>query len=108
MDNYGKNKKRFVFNMTDDLHARFLIKISEDGIKKTSLIRDFLEAYVNGEPNIEAWIQTNLPSKKSARWLAVRKRELKREALKKADFNLDEKDVSEIFDILAEEGKDNE
>jgi len=37
--------------------------------------------------------------------MAKRKRELKKEALQKAAFNLDGQDVSEIFDILAEEDK---
>jgi len=105
MDNYGKNRKRFVFYMTDDVHARFLVRLAEDGIKKTSLIRDFIEAYIADEPNIREWLMTDLSSKKSKRWLNNRKRELKKEALQKAQFNLDGQDVSEIFDILAEEDK---
>ena len=102
---YGKNRKRFVFYMTDDLHARFLVRLTEDGIKKTSLIRDFIEAYIADEPNLREWLMTDLSSKKSARWMYKRKRELKKEALQKAAFNLDGQDVSEIFDILAEEEK---
>lgn len=94
--------------MTDDTHARFLIKISEDGIKKAALIKDFIEAYINGEPNIEAWIQTGISAKNGARWMAQRRKEQKKAALMNTDLNLDQKDVSEIFDILAEEEKENE
>lgn len=102
---YGKNRKRFVFYMTDDVHARFIIRLMEDGIKKTSLIRDFIEAYIADDPKLREWLMTDLSSKKSKGWMAKRKRELKKEALQKAAFNLDGQDVSEIFDILAEEDK---
>lgn len=88
--------------MTDDEHARFLVKIQELSLKKTSLIRDFIEAFAAGEPNIMAWLEKDLTCKKSKRWFAVRKREAKKEALMRTDFNLEQKDVSEIFDILAE------
>jgi LPS O-antigen subunit length determinant protein (WzzB/FepE family) len=102
---YGKNKKRFVFYMTDDVHARFLVRLTEDGIKKTSLIRDFIEAYIADDPKLREWLMTDLSSKKSAKWMAKRKRELKKEALQNTSFNLDGQDVSEIFDILADEDK---
>jgi LPS O-antigen subunit length determinant protein (WzzB/FepE family) len=102
---YGKNKKRFVFYMTDDVHARFLVRLTEDGIKKTSLIRDFIEAYIANDPKLREWLMTDLSSKKSAKWMAKRKRELKKEALQNTSFNLDGQDVSEIFDILADEDK---
>ena len=102
MDNYGKNKKKFVFYITDDVHARFIIKMQELNLKKTSLIRDFIEAVINEDPNLMAWLEGDLSSKISKRSLAIRKRENKKAALQNAKFNLDNKDVSEIFDILAE------
>ena len=102
MDNYGKNKKKFVFYITDDIHARFLLKMQELHLKKTSLIRDFIEAVINDNSNIVAWLEGDLSSKISKRSLAIRKRENKKAALQSAKFNLDNKDVSEIFDILAE------
>ena len=100
---YGKNKKRFVFYMTDDDHARFLIKLQELKLKKSTIVRDFIHALLNDDPNITKWLEGDLSSKLSKRTLAIRKREAKKQALQNADFNLDSKDVSEIFDILSEE-----
>lgn len=106
MDEYGKNKKRYVFYMTDDQHARFEIRLLEDNLKKTKFFKEIIDAYNNDDPHIRAWIEENNTVQMSKNWQAKRKRELKKEALQKAQFNLDEQDVSEIFDILAEEEND--
>ena len=49
---YGKNKKRFVFYLSDDDHARFLIKLQELNLKKATIVRDFINALLNDDPNI--------------------------------------------------------
>ena len=103
MDNYGKNKKRFVFYVSDDDHARFIIKLQELKFKKNTIIRDFIQSLINEDENINKWLEGNLSSKLSKRTLAIRKREAKKRALQNSDFNLDSKEVNEIFDILAEE-----
>jgi Zn-dependent oligopeptidase len=99
---YGKNKKRFVFYLSDDDHARFLIKLQELNLKKATIVRDFINALLNDDPNINKWLEGELSAKLSKRTLAVRKREAKKRALQNSQFNLENADVSEIFDILAE------
>ena len=105
---YGKNKKRYVFYMTDDQHARFEIKLLEDNLKKTKFFKEFIDSYINGDPNIQAWMNESVSIQMSKPWRAKRKKELKMEALQKTNLNLDQKDISEIFDVLADEEENHE
>lgn len=105
---YGKNKKRYVFYITDDQHARFEIRLLEDKIKKTKFFKEFVEAYINDDSLIRKWIDEKVNIGMSKRWKAIRRREMKKEALQKIEFNLGNEDVKEIFDILAEQDDTND
>lgn len=102
---YGKNRKKIVFYDDDHTHSQLRIKFLADGIKQSTFFQDIIRAYIDDDPNIRAWINNNPNCKISKRSMRLRKREDKKIQDEKNKFNLDEKDVSEIFDILAEEDK---
>ena len=103
MYEYGKTKKKYVFIDEDNLHAKLIVRLLEDGIKPTVLIRAFLNDYIENDPNIRKWVESNKKMKISARTLAKRKRQEKKILLEKNLFNLDQKEIDDIFDILADE-----
>jgi hypothetical protein len=106
MADYGKNRKKIVFYDDDHTHAQLRIKFIADGIKQATFFKDLIRAYIDDDPNIRAWINANPNCKISKRSMKLRLKEDKQIQEEKSNFNLDEKEVSEIFDILAEEDKE--
>lgn len=100
---YGKTRKKVVFYSTDHEHARFIAKAQVDGIKHAKFISAILEAYVNDDPNIMAFVENCDTFKISKKQKQLRKRDEKKKALQNVSFNLDNKDIEEIFDILEAE-----
>lgn len=103
MDDYGKSEKKIVFYDSDHNHAKLRIKFIEDGIKQSTFFKELVSAYINDNPLIREWIESNPQCKISKRSLKIRKREKKKIEEQKKDFNLDQETVDEIFDILADE-----
>ena len=103
MDEYGKSKKKFVFYETDHTHAKLRIKFIEDGIKQTTFFREIVKAYLEDDPYIRKWIESNPRCRISGRSLKKKKREDRKIEQVENQLNLDQKAVDEIFDILADE-----
>lgn len=103
MDEYGTSKKKYVFYDHDHLHAKLIVKLMEDGIKQGILFREFLKAYSEDNPDIRKWVENNPNMKISNRSIAKRKMQQRKLELINKKFNLDQKEVDEIFDILADE-----
>lgn len=106
MAEYGKNRKKIVFYDDDHTHAQLRIKFIADGIKQAAFFKDIVRAYIDDDPNIRAWINSNPNCKISKRSMKLRLKEDKKIQEETNSFNLNEQDVSEIFDILAEEDKE--
>ena len=106
IDEYGNTKKKYVFYDIDNLHAKLIVKLMEDGIKHTILFREFLNAYINDDENIRKWVESNPKMKISARSLAKRRRQQNRIKKEVEKFNLDQKEIDKIFDLIAEELED--
>jgi hypothetical protein len=100
---YGKNKKKIVFYLTDHEHARMMAKMQYDGIKQAQFFRAVMDAYVQDEDNIRAFVESTDGFKISENTKKQHKRERKKIALQNARFNLSQTDIDEIFDILEDE-----
>jgi len=103
MDEYGKNKKRFVFYEDDHTHAKLIVKFMEDNIKQSAFFQEIVRAYIDDDPNIRNWINNNPNCKLSKVSLRKKKREERLIKKQKEEFNLDKEVVEELFDILADE-----
>lgn len=106
MEEYGKNRKKIVFYDDDHTHAQLRIKFIADGIKQATFFKDLIRAYIDDDQNIRAWINGNPHCKISKRSMRIRKKEDKKIQEERTSFNLDQKEIDEIFDILAREEKD--
>jgi hypothetical protein len=100
MSQYSGNLKRSVYYLTDDEHARFITKLEFDKIKASMFMRCLIQAYVDDDPNIRAFVDRGGKFKISKETLKERAREDKKIKLQKAELNLDNEQIEEIFDIL--------
>lgn len=97
---YGKNRKKIVFYITDHLHAKFINKAFHDGVKQARFFTAVMEAYIEDDANIRAFVESNDTFKISKAQIKTRAREDKKAALLKTKLNLDQATIDEIFDIL--------
>jgi hypothetical protein len=108
MDNYGKNRKKYVFYEDDHTYAQFRIKLFEDGVKQSAFFKNIIKSYLQNDPNIRAWLESQPDCKISERAKRIRRREIKEADKELAKFNIEGIDVNELFDIIASEEKDDE
>lgn len=103
MHEYGKSPKRLVIRSIEHLHAKLLAKLQEDKIKQHAFFVEFITGYINGDPVIEQWIDSNPHIKRGKRAQHIRKIEDKKIKKIEDDFNLEQKELDELFDILEED-----
>ena len=97
---YGKNRKKIVFYITDHEHAKLMTKMQYDGIKQAAFFKAIMSAYVEDEVNIRRFIEENDSFKISDVQRKRHAKEKKRIALENLKLNLDKKTIDDILDIL--------
>jgi hypothetical protein len=97
---YRGNRKRLVIYTTDDVHARLVVKAQYDKIKQANFLVAVVEAYVNDDPDIRAFVEKNDHFKVNKRTIAKHKSEKRKIDLVNTSLNLDNEQVKEIFDFL--------
>ena len=101
---YGKNLKRIVFSDTDHRHAQLVVKLKNDGITQAKFFRSLITGYLNGDDRLVEFVREN--GKLSIqRKNKIQKLEEKGKALVQ-ELGLDEEQVEDIFDMIAEEFPD--
>tara|TARA_R100000322_G_C5334656_1_gene164141 strand:- start:99 stop:434 length:336 start_codon:yes stop_codon:yes gene_type:complete len=101
---YGKNLKRIVFTDTDHRHAQLVVKLKNDGITQAKFFRSLITGYLNGDDRLVEFVREN--GKLSIqRKNKIQKLEEKGKALVQ-ELGLDEEQVEDIFDMIAEEFPD--
>ena len=101
---YGKNLKRIVFTDTDHRHAQLVVKLKNDGITQAKFFRSLITGYLDGDSRLVEFVREN--GKLSIqRKNKIQKLEEKGKALVQ-ELGLDEEQVEDIFDMIAEEFPD--
>ncbi len=101
---YGKNLKRIVFTDTDHRHAQLVVKLKNDGITQAKFFRSLITGYLKGDDRLVEFVREN--GKLSIqRKNKIQKLEEKGKALVQ-ELGLDEEQVEDIFDMIAEEFPD--
>jgi hypothetical protein len=102
---YGNREKKIVFHETDNRHAKLKIKLHYDGLKQGEFFRAIVEAYLSDDENminfISSYKEKNNKQGKRQRAIVAKDREENKNA--ESIFALNDKEVEDIFDILAEE-----
>ena len=98
---YGKNLKRIVFTDTDHRHAQLVIKLKNDGITQAKFFRSLITGYIGGDDRLVEFVRES--GKLSIqRKNKIQKLEEKGKTLVQ-ELGLDEEQVEDIFDMIAEE-----
>ena len=104
MSQYGKTIKQICFESNDKLHADLKIRLHYDGLKIKEFFNKTVEAYVEGNENILAFVEELKKEKsisKTKRNKMNKARQKQKETIKQ--FGLDKDDIESIFDILEKE-----
>ena len=98
---YGKNDKRIVFTDTDHRHAQLLVKLKTDGMTQAKFFRSLISGYINGDERIESFILENGNHSIKRQQQVDRIRKTGRN--KMSELGLDDEQVDNLFDLIAEE-----
>jgi|TARA_B100000287_G_C20388315_1_gene684499 hypothetical protein len=101
---YGKNLKRIVFTDTDHRHAQLVIKLKNDGITQAKFFRQLITGYLDNDPRLVDFVREN-GNLSIQRKNKIYKIEEKGKVLAQ-ELGLDEEQVEDIFDMIAEEFPD--
>ena len=100
----GKLSKRIVFTETDHHHAQLLVRLQYDGLKQSQFFREFVRGYIEGDENIQRFIDDVKPQSAKKKTKSQKHRQQgKRDA---AQLRLNEDQIEDIFDLIAEEHPD--
>ena len=98
---YGKLNKRIVFTENDHRHVKLLMKLKADGITQSKFFRSLITGYIDGDERIHSYIDevSGLSIKRKNK-----SKKLREEGMQKLkDFSLNDGEIENIFDLIAEE-----
>lgn len=103
MDN---NEKKLVFEIDQDLHARFRIALRYDNLSQSAFIKYIIAGYLTHDPLIRAYMDKVLASRLSGHRKRNRKKDLNEYKKVVEDFALNEEEIKNIFDLIESENPD--
>lgn len=101
---YGKLNKRVVFTENDHRHVKLLMRLKEDGLTQAKFFRLIITGYIDGDERLQSYMD-------EVGGLSIKKRNKSKKLRdagqrKLSDFSLNDGEVENIFDIIAEEHPD--
>tara|TARA_R100000657_G_C4620212_1_gene70738 strand:+ start:386 stop:703 length:318 start_codon:yes stop_codon:yes gene_type:complete len=96
--------KRIVFTENDNRHAQFIMKLRDVGITQSKFFRLIIGGFINDDDRLYSYIAEHSgQSKKKTQKITKLKKEGKQLV---KELGLDESEISNIFDLIAEEHPD--
>ena len=98
---YGKLNKRIVFTENDYRHAQLIIRLRSDGLRQSDFFRHIVSGYVSGDERIQTFVD-------DIKEQSIKRKEKSKKLRKKGskamkDLGLNDCEVENIFDLLAQE-----
>jgi hypothetical protein len=103
MDNNGK---KLVFNIDEDLHARFKIALYYDRMGQSTFIKHIIAGYLTNNKHLRNFIDEILAEKLSKVKKRNRKKDRQEEHQVINDFALNKEEIENIFDLIESENPD--
>ena len=99
------NRKKIMFYETEDRQVRFRIRCQHDGLSQSEVLRILLTGYIEGNENINDFIQNSKEKLKMQGTQKIQKmRHLKKlESKNISKFSLNEGEIENIFDMIETE-----
>tara|TARA_R110001592_G_scaffold141870_1_gene363787 strand:- start:57 stop:383 length:327 start_codon:yes stop_codon:yes gene_type:complete len=98
---YGKLNKRIVFTENDHRHVNFLMKLKSIGVTQSKFFRYIISGLIEDDPRLHEFIDDISDVSKKKKKTSKKLRTTGNEKLN--DYGLNEDDVENIFDMIAEE-----
>ena len=103
-DNFGQNTKRIVFTESDHRHAQLIVKLKNDGMTQAKFFRQMITGYLEDDDRIRGYVLDNSSLSKAKVRKTLKLAEQGKESM--TSLGLDEEQVEDIFDMIAEEHPD--
>lgn len=102
------NGTKIIFRDTEYMKAQLKIKLEDDNLTQSAFFKACIRAYVNDDPKFAEWVESFLEAEKKLKphERKARKKLNKEQQAIVANFNLDDKELDGIYDILEEENPD--
>ena len=101
---YGKLNKRILFTDNDHRHAQLIVKLRTDGLSQADFFRAVVGAYIEDDVDLLRFIERIKTQSITRKTKTTRLRRKGTQSTK--DLGLDDGEIENIFDILAEEYPD--
>ena len=103
-DNFGQNTKRIVFTESDHRHAQLIVKLKNDGMTQAKFFRQMITGYLEDDDRIRGYVLDNSSLSKTKVRKTLKLVKQGKESM--TSLGLDEEQVEDIFDMIAEEHPD--
>jgi len=98
---FGQNTKRIVFTENDHRHAQLIVKLKMDGMTQAKFFRQLITGYLEDDERIRSYVLDNSSLSKVKIDKSMKLIEKGRETV--ANLGLNENQVENLFDMIAEE-----
>lgn len=98
---YGRLNKRIVFTENDHRHVNFLMKLKSVGLTQSKFFRYIITGFINDDERLYDFIEEISEVSKKKKLLSRRLKE--KGAQQAVEIGLNENEVDNIFDLIAEE-----
>ena len=102
------NNTKIIFRDSEYYKAQLKLKLEYDNLTQSKFFKSCVRAYINDDPSFKKWIEELLEKEKKLRphEKCARKQIEKEVEGVVANFNLEDKEVDGIFDLLEEDFPD--
>lgn len=100
------NKKKLIFSIDADDHARLRIKLQYDRMSQSMFFNVLVKAYLEEHPSIKLLMDQNAIKFADKKTVKQRIKDEKEYNQTVEDYGLNKEEISNIFDILEKENGD--
>lgn len=100
------NKKKLIFSIDADDHARLRIKLQYDRMSQSMFFNVLVKAYLEEHPNLKSIMNENATKFADKKTLKQRSKDTKENNETIVNYGLNKEEISNIFDILEKENED--
>lgn len=99
-------EKKIVLYEDDAVHARFRIQLKYDDISQPNFFKMMIGSYIEKDPDLMRFIYKKIDESKALRKKKNIKKDIKQAKEVEENFALNEDEIKNIFDLIAQEDPD--
>lgn len=100
------NKKKLIFSIDADDHARLRVKLQYDRMSQSMFFNVLVKAYLEEHPSIKILMDENAIKFADKKTIKQRIKDAKEHNQTIEDYGLNKQEISNIFDVIERESED--